>query len=365
MALLAAQGSRSARTTATWTSGLVVLLFFVTFGAHGREVDLFLDLRGEWLFEIGDRQEWAATGFDDTKWDRISVPSAWEDQGYAGYDGYAWYRKHIRLPQGSEGKILYLRPGNIDDVDEVYVNGRFIGFSGQFPPEYITAYNAVREYLIPPGLLDPQKDNVIAIRVYDQELSGGIVYGRTGIYADRSPLRADYDLSGKWRFKTGDDPAWSRASFNDRTWALVDVPAPWETHVARRYDGYAWYRTRFTLPQSLRGKKLMLLLGRIDDCDEAYLNGARVGSTGSERMGKGWDIGWSSHLEVRAYPLQPGDVQEGSENVLAVRVYDGFLHGGIYDLPLGIIDRDRYFDWQRKFRKEKSGLDEFLDFLFR
>ena len=365
MALLGERGSRSEGTTATRTSGLIVLFFCAVVGAHGREMDLVLDLRGEWLFEIGDRPEWAFLGLDDSRWDRISVPSAWEDQGYAGYDGYAWYRKHIRLPRGAEEKILYLLPGAIDDADEVYVNGRCIGFSGQFPPEYITAYNTVREYLIPPGLLDPQTDNVIAVRVYDQELAGGMVHGRPGIYADRSPLRPDFDLTGKWRFTTGDDPGWSRPSFDDRRWTPVDVPAHWETQSAKGYDGFAWYRTRFTLPVSLRGKKLILLLGRIDDNDQTYVNGILVGSTGADRMGKGRDFSQSAYLELRAYPLQPGDLKERGENVLAVRVYDGFLHGGIYDLPVGLIERERYFDWQKKNREEKGGLQEFLKFLFR
>ena len=50
-----------------------------------------LDLRGKWKFELGDDANRASVAFDDSKWAEIFVPSPWEDEGYPGYDGYAWY----------------------------------------------------------------------------------------------------------------------------------------------------------------------------------------------------------------------------------------------------------------------------------
>ena len=44
-----------------------------------------LDLRGKWKFELGDKEEYASPGFDDSKWEEIFVPAKWEDEGYAGY----------------------------------------------------------------------------------------------------------------------------------------------------------------------------------------------------------------------------------------------------------------------------------------
>jgi sialate O-acetylesterase len=43
-------------------------------------------------------------------------------------------------------------------------------------------------------------------------------------------------------------------------------------------------------------------------------------------------------------------LKPGEENVLAVRVYDGYLNGGIYEGPIGIITQDKY----RKFWKDRS-----------
>ncbi len=41
--------------------------------------------------------------FDDSKWDKITVPSSWENQGFRGYNGYAWYRVSF---EGSTALVL-------------------------------------------------------------------------------------------------------------------------------------------------------------------------------------------------------------------------------------------------------------------
>jgi len=52
-----------------------------------------IDLNGEWKFRIGDNKDWADPAFSDAGWTTIKAPGPWEDQGFRGYDGYAWYRK--------------------------------------------------------------------------------------------------------------------------------------------------------------------------------------------------------------------------------------------------------------------------------
>jgi len=51
-----------------------------------------LNLAGYWKFSIGDNPQWAKPAYNDKDWDKIIVPGKWEDNGYVGYDGYAWYR---------------------------------------------------------------------------------------------------------------------------------------------------------------------------------------------------------------------------------------------------------------------------------
>jgi beta-galactosidase/beta-glucuronidase len=51
-----------------------------------------LNLSGRWKFSLGDEDEWKDEKFNDSNWEKVSVPSSWENQGFHGYDGYAWYR---------------------------------------------------------------------------------------------------------------------------------------------------------------------------------------------------------------------------------------------------------------------------------
>ena len=85
----------------------------------GREWKRILDLRGHWKFEIGDNMEWAKPDYNDKDWESIFVPNEWEDEGFPGYDGFAWYRITFSAEDLMGHDILYLRLGYIDDCDEV------------------------------------------------------------------------------------------------------------------------------------------------------------------------------------------------------------------------------------------------------
>jgi sialate O-acetylesterase len=88
--------------------------------AKSQDQTMLLDLRGKWRFEIGDDPARANPSFNDASWVDISVPSPWEDQGFPGYDGFAWYRKHFTADPQWEGKVLYLSMGKIDDADDCF-----------------------------------------------------------------------------------------------------------------------------------------------------------------------------------------------------------------------------------------------------
>ena len=143
------------------------------------------------MFRVGDRIEWATVEYDDSDWDLIRVPSNWENQGYQGYDGYAWYRKTIKIPEGFEDRELFLNMGYVDDVDEVFINGVKVGQSGSFPPRFTTAYNAKRRYRVPAQIIQFGEDNLIAVRVYDSKLEGGLVSGKFSLEATEQKIRFD------------------------------------------------------------------------------------------------------------------------------------------------------------------------------
>jgi GH15 family glucan-1,4-alpha-glucosidase len=140
-------------------------------------------LPDNWVFKTGDDLSYGKIGVDELNWTKIKVPGNWEDQGFPNYDGFAWYRLRFTINENLGNEPLYLFLGKIDDIDETYLNGVKIGFSGIFPPNPTTAWNEQRAYKIPPGIL--KKENVIAIRVYDIFSPGGIHSGLIGILNEK------------------------------------------------------------------------------------------------------------------------------------------------------------------------------------
>lgn len=339
---------------------LVTLFCSTLFAAEIKEEwQKIVDLRGSWKFSIGDNYEWANPGFNDSEWDNIFAPAQWEEEGYPGYDGYAWYRKSFTVKEVQDD--LYLHLGHIDDVDEVFVNGKMIGLSGSFPPDYNTAYNVDRRYHIPATYLNKDKENIIAVRVFDAELSGGLVYGKLGVYQNNSSPSYIKSLEGVWKFTTGDSKKWISPDFDESHWENILVPMTWEVQGYKHYNGYAWYRIRFKMDPRYQNERLVLMLGRIDDFDEVYLNGKYVGGTG-DIEGDPWINEYTDEwLVYRDYELEDNLLNFAGENVLAVRVYDGLEYGGIYEGPIGIISYDEYLDWRRgnKIRKKINIFDFF------
>ena len=109
-------------------------------------------------------------------------------------------------------------------------------------------------------------------------------------------------LDGRWEFFPGDrgvsqldaDPAQS-----------IDVPGLWEAQGWLELDGVAWYRRRFTLPDthgwwSLRFSAVM-------DVTQVWLNGELVGTSDNAFL---------------PFTLDATAALQVGENVLAVRVFD-------------------------------------------
>ena len=112
-------------------------------------------------------------------------------------------------------------------------------------------------------------------------------------------------------------PGWETPAFDDRNWS--EVPVPSADPIENRIDGVVLYRKTIELPPDWRGKDLLLSLGTIDDCDETWFNGVRIGVTGSDIC---------SHWEVpRRYPV-PARLVRAGRNVIAVRVADFTGEGG-------------------------------------
>jgi hypothetical protein len=338
---------------------LTALLLSLAGPSEAQGLKQLLSLRGSWKFALGDDPRRASPTFDTGSWTTIPVPAYWENEGFPGYDGYAWYRTRFTAPKEWEGMSLFVQLGRVDDVDRVFVNGKPIGGRGSFPPEYRSAYGDSRRYPLASSLLNFGAENVVAVRVYDSELGGGITGKEIGIYEDASALVPDQPLAGTWRFATGDEDSWKDPAYNDARWKEITVPSYWESQGYDAYDGYAWYRIHFRVEPSTADRDIILLLGKIDDVDETYLNGEFLGRTGRMlRPGEEGSYG-NDHQKLRAYTVPRGKLAADRENLLAVKVHDNYRDGGIYEGPIGFVTREHYQAWTKHKEKKHSVWDVF------
>lgn len=140
-----------------------------------------------------------------------------------------------------------------------------------------------------------------------------------------------FSVEGKWKIKGGDEAEWSAVSFDDSNWAQTRVPGNWERDALPKYDGVAWYRYEFTVPDDCRsweGEALALVMGGVDDADVTYLDGVKIGA-----MGEFPPENVSAWNKKRVYPI-PTALKPGSTHVLAVRVADWGGDGGIVKGPV-------------------------------
>ncbi|OGV37478.1 MAG: hypothetical protein A2X48_19180 [Lentisphaerae bacterium GWF2_49_21] len=127
----------------------------------------------------------------------------------------------------------------------------------------------------------------------------------------------------KWMFsfdkdKKGVADKWFAPEFNDSSWKEIKVPASWSS-LGMPYMGDAWYRLSFDIPTSWKGDNLFIKLPCIDDADESYFNGKKIGATSNQHFN-----------EQRVYKIDKELVRAGEKNVLAVKVSNNYMDGGIF-----------------------------------
>ncbi|MFG6432893.1 sialate O-acetylesterase [Roseateles sp. LYH14W] len=113
-----------------------------------------------------------------------------------------------------------------------------------------------------------------------------------------------------------DAAGWSAASDIDGNWPTMKAPGNWEGQGLPGVDGVVWMRKRVELNGAQAAGAAQLHLAKVDDCDEAWVNGQRVGGQ------CGWD-------QPRRYTVPAGVLRAGA-NWIAVRVTDNGGGGGIH-----------------------------------
>lgn len=179
-------------------------------------------------------------------------------------------------------------------------------------------------------------------------------------------LRAQQEIKmTEARFKTGDNKSYSQPGFNDSQWIKIKTSENWDQQGFQNYDGYAWYRFHVIIPSSLKNSSawkdsLRINLAKIDDADEVYLNGKRIGKDGSfPDDPSGYISKWD---EPRVYHLSTNDpvINWDAENIITIKVYDGGGLGGMFGSVPFINMIDLIDGIRLSFRDSKPGNDNKL-----
>jgi hypothetical protein len=141
---------------------------------------------------------------------------------------------------------------------------------------------------------------------------------------------AAVELSGPWKFHTGDNMAWAQPGFDDSGWTEMDLTPPpgtadptlgssgylpgWTDRGFAGYSGYAWYR----LTINVEGANDPLALKMPDSADDAYqvyVDGTQIGT-----FGKFTSHGVTAYSTLpRAFRLPP-DLRSGRITI-AIRMW--------------------------------------------
>ena len=110
-------------------------------------------------------------------------------------------------------------------------------------------------------------------------------------------------------------PVWAEYNLDESDWIDMTVPSLWELKF-EGLDGIGWYRTQFVLTEEEAQEVIEIGVGQIDESDDTYVNGIRVGGY------------LNAYTAERIYQVSPGILKEGL-NIIAIRVEDNGGGGGI------------------------------------
>jgi len=143
------------------------------------------DLASDWRFTRGDVAGADSPGFDDSAWQRVSVPHDWAIAGPFDKDnksggagaflpgGVSVYRRHVALPAEDVGKRIFVEFDGVMAHSKVWWNGRLLG---ERPNGYVSFGYEVTERA------RFGADNVLVVRTDTSQQPASRWYEGAGIY---------------------------------------------------------------------------------------------------------------------------------------------------------------------------------------
>ena len=102
-----------------------------------------------------------------------------------------------------------------------------------------------------------------------------------GLFPLENSGRLAWNFNAGWRFHLGDVAQAAQKDFDDNAWEVVSTPhtvqlMPAEASGCRNYQGIAWYRKHFILPDECAGRDAILHFEAIMGKQTIYVNGQKV-----------------------------------------------------------------------------------------
>jgi hypothetical protein len=119
----------------------------------------------------------------------------------------------------------------------------------------------------------------------------------------------------------GEQQKWFEPDMDDSNWAKIRIGDFWEPQ-GYDYDGIAWYRCSFTIPDNAKQEDMTLVFMAVDERAWVYLDGRYVGGHHEGNAGDLWKE--SFRIDISEY-AKPGQLCR-----ISVRVHDSAKAGGIY-----------------------------------
>ncbi len=139
-------------------------------------------------------------------------------------------------------------------------------------------------------------------------------------------------------------------TFDDGKWKTMALPQSIE-RAGLNIDGVVWFRKTINIPSSAAGKKASISIGPVDDSDETWINGVKVGGIHNE------------YATPRKYDISAGILKNGN-NVIAIRMEDTGSRGGIYGPPESMylqagtqkirLDGDWKYEVEKSYTADRS-----------
>lgn len=176
---------------------IFVILLLMCVSLHARDRQNF---DADWLFVLADTAAMSQPDYNDRSWRRLDLPHDWSIEGDfmasapAGAGGGAlsggvgWYRKHFKV-NAQANKRYYVQFDGAYMNSTVYINGHELGTR---PYGYISFEYDITQWLNPNG------DNVIAVRVDNSKQPNCRWYSGSGIYRHVYLLQTEQVHVAQW-----------------------------------------------------------------------------------------------------------------------------------------------------------------------